>query len=191
MKGCIRGSISKQVSKRGKFSSPIQISPGHFYALGSDATGAAIVWKSVDGGANWNVAWSSAPAEDGSNGFKYDSTLVATGGYLIASPGSGGGCFYRSRDGGQWQKMCSIEGAFGMGVGAPIAEGTGTRALHLRHRRRCDRDIPFDRLWNPVAAAIRRAGRALHGIRAIAGDPEVSGRIYVALAGGGFLVGQY
>jgi hypothetical protein len=164
---------------------------GHFYALGSDATGAAIIWESVDGGATWNVAWSSGPAEDGGNGFKYDSTLVATGGYLIAAPGTGGGCFYRSRGGVQWEKMCSLEGALGMGVGAPIAGGNGNAALYsygtVDGATGIYRSTDYGTHWQRLSG---EPGGLYMGIRAIAGDPEVSGRMFVALAGGGFLVGQ-
>jgi hypothetical protein len=166
--------------------------PGVFYALGSDATGAAILWKSVDGGATWNAAWASGPAEAGSNGFKYDSTLVATGGYLIAAPGRGGGCFYRSRDGGQWEKMCTLEGALGMGIGAPIAGGNGNAALYsygtVDGATGIYRSTDYGTHWQ------RRSGEPgglYMAIRAIAGDPQISGRVYVALAGGGFMVGQF
>ena len=165
---------------------------GLFYALGSDASGAAILWKSVDGGANWNIAWESGPAEDGSNGFKYDSTLVATGGYLIAAPGGGGGCFYRSRDGGPWEKMCTLEGAVGMGVGAPIAGGNGNAALYsygtVDGATGIYRSTDYGAHWQRLS---REPAGLYMGIRAIAGDPAISGRVYVALNGGGFLVGQF
>jgi hypothetical protein len=164
---------------------------GVFYALGSDGTGAAIVWKSVDGGANWNVAWSSGPAEAGSNGFKYDSTLVATGGYLISAPGRGGGCFYRSRGAEQWEKMCAIDGALGMGVGAPIAGESGSAALYtygtVDGATGIYRSTDYGTHWQRLSG---EPGGRYMGIRAIAGDPQISGRMYVALAGGGFLVGQ-
>jgi hypothetical protein len=166
--------------------------PGLFYALGSDATGAAIVWKSVDGGATWNAAWASGPAEVGSFGFKLDSTLVATGGYLIAAPGQGGGCFYRSRDGGQWEKMCTLEGALGMGVGAPIAGGNGNAALYTYGTADgatgVYRSTDYGTHWQRLSG---EPDGLYMGIRAIAGDPQISGRVYVALAGGGFLVGQF
>jgi hypothetical protein len=164
---------------------------GLFYALGSDATGAAILWKSVDGGATWNAAWSSGPAEVGSNGFKYDSTLVATGGYLIAAPGRGGGCFYRSRHGGQWEKICTLEGALGMGVGAPIRGGNGNAALYtygtVDGATGIYRSTDYGTHWQRLS---REPGGLYVGIRAIAGDPQIGGRVYVALNGGGYLVGQ-
>jgi hypothetical protein len=166
--------------------------PGVFYALGSDATGAAILWKSVDGGATWDAAWASGPAEVGSNGFKYDSTLVATGEYLIAAPGTGGGCFYRSRDGGQWEKMCTLEGALGMGVGAPITGGSGNAALYtygtVDGATGIYRSTDYGTHWQRLSG---EPGGLYMGIRALAGDPEISGRVYVALNGGGYLVGQF
>jgi xyloglucan-specific exo-beta-1,4-glucanase len=172
--------------------------PGLFYALGSDTTGAAVVWKSADGGATWNVTWESGPADVGSNGFKFDSTLVATGGYLIATPGTDGGCFYRSREGGQWEKMCTLEGALGMGVGAPIeggkpiAGGNGNVALYtygtLDGSTGIYRSTDYGTHWQRQSG---QPGGLFMGIRAIAGDPQISGRIYVALNGGGFLVGQF
>jgi hypothetical protein len=165
---------------------------GLFYALGSDATGAAILWKSVDGGATWNAVWASGPAEAGSNGFKYDSTLVTNGGYLIAAPGMGGGCFYRSRDGGQWEKMCTLEGALGMGVGAPIAGGSGNAALYtygtVDGATGIYRSTDYGTHWQRLSG---EPGGLYMGIRAIAGDPQISGRVYLALNGGGFLVGQF
>jgi hypothetical protein len=166
--------------------------PGLFYALGSDATGAAIVWKSVDGGATWNAAWASGPADVGSFGFKFDSTLVATGGYLIAAPGRGGGCFYRSQHGGQWEKMCTLEGALGMGVGAPIAGANGNAALYsygtVDGATGVYRSTDYGTHWQRMSG---EPGGLYMGIRAIVGDPQISGRVYVALAGGGFLVGQF
>jgi len=165
---------------------------GHFYALGSDATGAAIVWESVDGGATWNVTWKSGSAEAGTNGFKFDSTLVATDGYLIAAPGRGGGCFYRSRDREQWEKMCTLGGAQGMGVGAPIAGGNGNAALYSYGTVEGDtgiyRSTDYGSRWERLSG---EPNGIYVGIRAIAGDPEIGGRVYVALAGGGFLVGQF
>jgi hypothetical protein len=166
--------------------------PGHFYALGSDATGAAILWKSVDGGASWNVTWKSGPAEAGTNGFMLDSTLVATGGYLIAAPGTRGGCFYRSRDGEQWEKMCTIKDALGMGVGAPSAGENEHAALYtygsVDGNTGIYRSTDYGTHWQRLS---EEPNGMYVGIRAIAGDPEVSGRLYVALAGGGFLVGQF
>jgi hypothetical protein len=165
---------------------------GLFYALGSDANGAAVIWKSIDGGATWNATWASGPAEVGSFGFKFDSTLVATDGYLIAAPGRGGGCFYRSRDGGQWEKMCTLEGALGMGVGAPIAGGTGNAALYtygtVDGATGIYRSTDYGTHWQRLSG---EPGGLYMGIRAIAGDPQVSGRVYVALNGGGFVVGQF
>lgn len=164
---------------------------GHFYALGSDATGAAIVWASVDGGATWNVSWSSGPAENGGNGFKYDSTLVAAGGYLVAAPGTGGGCSYRSRDRVVWEKICSLQGALGMGVGAPVPSGHGNATLYsygtVDGATGIYRSTDYGTNWQRLSGD---PGGLYMGIRAIAADPEVSGRMYVALAGGGFLVGQ-
>jgi BNR/Asp-box repeat len=165
---------------------------GLFYALGSDGTGAAIVWKSADGGATWNVAWSSGPAEVGSNGFKYDSTMVATGGYLIAAPGTSGGCFYRSRHGERWEKMCTLKGALGMGIGAPIAGGIRNAALYtygtVDGTAGIYRSTDYGAHWQRLSG---EPGGLYMGVRAIAGDPQTSGRVYVALNGGGYVVGQF
>lgn len=148
---------------------------GHFYALGSDATGAAILWASVDGGATWNVSWSSGPAANGGKGFKYDSTLVAAGGYLIAAPGTGGGCSYRSRDRVQWEKICSLQGALGMGVGAPVPSGNGNATLYsygtVDGATGIYRSTDYGTNWQRLSGD---PGGLYMGIRAIAGDPEVS-----------------
>lgn len=169
-----------------------RVLPGVFYALGSDSAGSAIVWKTVDGGANWDVSWASEPADQGSYGFKFDSTLVAVDGYLIAAPGGNGGCFYRSRDAQQWEKMCTIKDAHGMGVGAPITGSNGKAALYtygsVDGSVGVYRSTDYGRHWHWLSN--EPAGLYM-GIRAIAGDPAVGGRVYVALAGGGFLIGQY
>lgn len=166
--------------------------PGVFYALGSNEDGAAIVWKSADGGANWGVVWGSGPAPAGSNGFRYDSTLVAADGYLVAAPGRRGGCLLRSRDGYQWETICTLEGALGMGIGAPVEEGQQNVTLYsygdvggnVGVYRSTDLGSQWTRLSGDPAGMYM-------GIRAISGDPEVPGRVYIALNGGGFLVGQF
>jgi hypothetical protein len=164
---------------------------GYFYALGSDATGAAILWKSTDGGASWNIAWNSEPPEAGTFGFALDSTLVAVGGYLIAAPGGHGGCFYRSRDGEQWERMCSIRDALSMGVGAPLSS-SGNATLYtygtVESNTGIYRSADYGASWQRLSG---EPNGIYVGVRAIAGDPEVAGRLYVALAGGGYLVGQF
>ena len=166
--------------------------PGHFYALGSDAAGAGILWKTVDGGATWNAETVSGPADAGTSGFKYDSTLVAAAGYLIAAPGTGGGCFFRSRQPGQWEKMCTLNGALGMGVGAPTKEAGGDATLYSYGS--VDGTVGIYRSTD-VGSHWRRMsgdpGGLRMGIRAIAGDPQTSSRVYVALNGGGYLVGHF
>lgn len=167
------------------------VGKGVFYALGSDASGAAILWKSADGGATWNITWKSEPAENGSNGFQFDSTLVAAGGNLLAAPGPSGGCLYRSRDETQWEKICAIRDAFGMAVGAPVEDG-GNVALYSLGTVDGDtglyRSIDFGTNWERLSGD---PNEIYLGVRAIAGDPKVAGRVYIALAGGGFLVGQF
>lgn len=165
---------------------------GHFYALGSDANGAAIIWKSTDGGANWDIMWMSPPAESGRNGFKFDSTLVLVDGYLIAAPGTGGGCLYRNKLGGKWNTICTIEDALGMGVGAPLSGGNGNPAVYtfgtVGGVSGMYLSTDYGRRWRWLAGD---PGGLYMGIREIAADPTVSGRVYIALAGGGFLVCQY
>ena len=165
---------------------------GHFYALGTDAAGAATVWKSVDGGANWSVSWSSGPADAGTNGFKFDSTLVAVGGFLIAAPGDGGGCSYRSRDGAKWEKLCRLKDALGIGVGAPVQGGNGKASLYsygaVDGVRGIFRSTDYGVHWHRLSGD---PGGLYMGIRALAGDADIAGRIYLALSGGGFLVAQF
>jgi hypothetical protein len=164
---------------------------GVFYALGSDGGGAAILWKSTDGGANWNILWRSDLAEGGSNGFKYDSSLAAVGGYLIAAPGPNGGCLYRSRDETQWEKICTIRDAVGIGLGAPIDDG-GNDALYtygsVDGEAGVYRSTDLGKTWRRLSEA---PDGVYVGVRAIAGDPVVKGRVYIGLAGGGFVVGQF
>lgn len=164
---------------------------GAFYALGSDDSGRAILWKSADGGASWNIAWLSDPAEDNTSGFKFDSTLVAAGRYLIAAPGGRGGCLYRSQGGTDWEKICSIRDALGIGVGAPIEDG-GSAALYSYGTVGGDtgifRSTDYGTNWDRLSGD---PDDMYVGVRAIAGDPMVAGRFYVALAGGGFVVGQF
>lgn len=166
------------------------VMPGRFYALGSDTTGAAMVWESNDRGATWRLTWSSGPSGSG-NGFKYDSTLVAAGEYVIAAPGGGGGCMYRSKDRRQWEKLCSLQGALGMGVGAPIEDKNGNAALYSYGTANgvtgIYRSTDYGTSWKFLA---NQPDGLYVGIRAIAGDPEVRGRFYIALAGNGFLIGQ-
>lgn len=164
---------------------------GHFYALGSDTAGAAILWESKDGGANWDISWTAPNGEDGGTGFAYDSTLVVADDNLIATPGGSGGCLFRRIKGEPWQEVCSIRGAMGLGLGAPDPRGSGSTVLYTFGTVDGVTGIylstDYADTWRLLS---ENPGGSYVGIRALAGDPEVSGRVYVALAGGGFLLGQ-
>jgi len=79
-----------------------------------------------------------------------------------------------------------------MGVGAPIAGGNGNAALYSYGTVEGDtgiyRSTDYGSRWERLSG---EPNGIYVGIRAIAGDPEIGGRVYVALAGGGFLVGQF
>ena len=161
---------------------------GTFFALGHNTySGTAVIWKSTDRGATW-----VKQATTGIYGsYRYNPTLVHDGEALWAVPGDGGQGIFRSTDGRTWTARPAIVDAQRLGVGAPMpgsahptlfSSGTvdGRRGLFL------SRDAALT--WEQMTSY---PCENYAGIRHLAGDPEVPGKVYVALAGGnGFAVGS-
>ena len=88
--------------------------------------------------------------------------------------------------------MCTLEGALGIGVGAPIEGGNGNAALYTYGTVDGSPGSTARPTTEATGSVCQESRPGLYmGIRAIAGDPQVSGGVYVALGGGRFLTSQF
>jgi hypothetical protein len=167
--------------------------PGTFYALGHDVTsGSPVLWTSSTRGAHWTKVATTGLVNPGGNGFRYNPTLIHDGTTLWAVPGDGGIGVFCSSNGTSWLARDAISDAQRLGVGASMPGSSsptlftfgtvgGVQGMYLSR----DRAVSWEHLCSdPI--------EIYAGIRHIAGDSEVPGKVYVGLGGGnGFAVGEF
>lgn len=167
-------------------------SPGLFYALGGTTAGAAILWKSADGGATWDKV-STTGLRSTESDFSFNTHFVilnTPSGVRFIATGHTPWC--RSEDGVTWEVTTTpLVVPVALGVGAPMSNG-GNPALYtyglVAGVRGLHRSTDLGDSWGLLTEG---PGGIYRGIRAIAGDPEVAGRVYVGFSGVGYVVGQF
>jgi len=171
--------------------------PGTFYALGgNDITGDSALWKTVDRGASW-VKTTTTGLRRAYWDFRFNAHLVAIPGkpgllFAIAGPtDSGGHPYWRSTDGGvTWTEQSQVLDAHVLAVGAPMQSG-GNPTLFTYGRVGGQigvyRSSDLGESWSFLVDYPRGWYQR---VTAMAGDPEVPGKVYVGFTGGGFVMGQ-
>jgi photosystem II stability/assembly factor-like uncharacterized protein len=165
---------------------------GVFYLFLSDPKGGseAGVFVSTDGGKIWSRVFTGQPSEWSYWNAQLAAIPAQEGGLLFTSgpQGDGANCLdlSRSKDGGKsWSKVPNVR-AYCVGFGAPLVEG-GPAAIYLYGFVNDVRAV-----WGSAddGATWVKLGTypngSLDGIRAISGDMERPGRVYVGFGGSGF-----
>ncbi len=179
-----------------------QVTNGKFYILTSERTnGTHRLGVSTDGGATWTL---SAISIQGHYLF-FNASIVAvpfgSTEYLYLCPGPSGNAaqemdagvqkaVYRSTDGGVTWGTIALSQGNSMAFGAPIAPSTdrtlygyGYVGTTMGLYRSTDRGTSWQFITRAPLGWQQQAS-------ALAGDPEVAGKVYYGMGGGSFFVGQ-
>lgn len=163
---------------------------GSFYLLSDDER----LDVSTDGGATWEPAAHAPPCRVDTDCHVFGQLRAVPGraGQLVASTGRGG--LFATTDAGTsaWRELGAFTDARAVGFGAPIGDsehpaiylhGTTEEHPHLALWRSTD----GGEQWTLVAD---HPGGIAAGVNAVAGDPEVPGRVYVGFGGVGVVRGD-
>jgi len=160
---------------------------GTFYILGFGASSVPVVWKSTDSGATWAKQTTTGL----SGNFGSGATLINDGTRFWAVPTSGTGLYY-STDCLTWSVQTSLSNAISLGIGAALP-GSSNLTLYTYGTATAGtgflQSSDLGATWTLLADY---PFELYTGVRHIAGDLEVPGKVYVAPAGGvGFAVGIF
>lgn len=150
------------------------------------------LWRTTDGGANWARLY----AEEITPYSIFNATLKAVpgvAGNLFFTPGPLDGVdgpFRRSINGGEtWQDVAGLTRVYSFGFGK-AALGASYPAIYvagkLKGQNGIYRSIDNALSWTRIA---RYPTQSLDQVRAIDGDKNVFGRVYIGLSGSGWVYG--
>lgn len=154
------------------------------------------IFRSSDGGASWELQASENLPTGWTVGY-FNAQLVASpseAGHLFFTPGiqdSGPAPAFESRDGGAtWRAVDGLSDVTAADFGAPLATGSPS-AFYLHGRFDGERGLwrSSDGLqtWELISNA--PAGN-YQGVKALAGDLDEPGTVYVGFTGTSFMVGR-
>ncbi len=169
-----------------------RVEPDTFYLYHRDLG----IFRSTDGGATWNQLASEGLPTGWTVGY-FNAQLVASpldAGHLFFSPGlqeSGPAPAFESRDGGEtWQALGGLSDVTAAGFGAPLAEG-GPATMYLHGSFDGEKGLwrSSDGLatWELIANA---PGGNYQNVKALTGDLDEPGTVYVGFTGTSFMVGR-
>lgn len=164
---------------------------GRYYLLHSDLG----FHRSDDGGRTWDLVSPDGLPTGWTAGFFNAQLRAVPGreGHLFYTPGPLNEAtfpMFESTDGGEtWAAVAGTEDISVMGFGAPLAGDLPALFLSgtIDGRRGIWRSPDLAQTWELVDET---AGGIYHAVNAIAGDPEIPGRVYVGFNGVGIMQGD-
>ena len=151
--------------------------------------------RSDDGGRTWDLVSADGLPTGWTAGFFNAQLRAVPGreGHLLYTPGplnEGTFPMFESTDGGEtWSAVSGAEDISVMGFGAPLVDDVPTLFLAgtIDGQRGIWRSPDIGSSWELVGET---AGGIYHSVNAIAGDPEIPGRVYVGFNGVGIMQGD-
>lgn len=163
---------------------------GSFYLLSDERR----FYESTNGGSDWRRAVHAPPCDDDGDCHVYGQVQAVPGraGHLWASTGLNG--LHRTTDAGasSWERIDQFAEARAFGFGAPVGEtDKPTAFVYGRAPGEVDlglwRSIDGGETWEMLTD---HPGDLAAHVNAVAGDPDVPGRVYVGFAGAGMVHGD-